>query len=57
MLSWAQLLHSALATSTFLMEREIGVNQVNKQIIMIAAKCTKHHGGDKWRDPKEGNWG
>ena len=57
MLSWAQLLHSALATSTFLMEREIGINQVNKQIIMIAAKCTKHHGGDKWRDPKEGNWG
>ena len=57
MLSWAQLLHSALTTSTFLMEREIGVNQVNKQMIMIAAKCTKHRGGDKWRDPKEGNWG
>ena len=57
MLSWAQLLHSALTTSTFLMEREIGVNQVNKQMILIAAKCTKHHGGDKWRDPKEGNWG
>ena len=31
--------------------------QVNKQIIMIAAKCTRHHGEDKWRDPKVGNWG
>ena len=39
------------------MEGEIGVNQVNKQIIMIAAKCTRHHGGDKWKDPKERNSG
>lgn len=39
------------------MEGEIDVNQINKQIIKVTAECTKHHGGDKWSDPKEGNWG